>query len=91
MSKLSRHDAEELDRADPLAASRAAFELPEGLIYLDGNSLGPLPRHAANRLDQAVREEWGESLIRGWKYNEASNSRKMNGRTSCTRQCSTEW
>ena len=42
------------------------FHLPEGVIYLDGNSLGPLPRSVPARLSGAVTDEWGEMLIRGW-------------------------
>lgn len=42
------------------------FDLPEGVIYLDGNSLGPLPRGVAERLERCVHKEWGEMLIRGW-------------------------
>ena len=49
-------DVLELDRADPLAGSRASFDLPEGVIYLDGNSLGALPRHAAARVAEVVEE-----------------------------------
>ena len=48
------------------AATKALFHLPEGIIYLDGNSLGPLPRAAAARVDRAVRDEWGKMLITGW-------------------------
>ena len=48
------------------AATRARFHLPEGLVYLDGNSLGPLPVDAPAALDHTLRSEWGELLIRGW-------------------------
>jgi kynureninase len=47
-------------------ATRAMFRLPEGVIYLDGNSLGPLPVAAAERLRQAAEAEWGEMLITAW-------------------------
>ena len=47
-------------------ATRAAFHLPEGMIYLDGNSLGPLPRSAAARVAQTMTAEWGDHLITGW-------------------------
>ncbi len=62
----SRRDAEALDRADPLAPLRERFALPEGVVYLDGNSLGPLPRVAAERVRRVVEEEWGRDLIRSW-------------------------
>ncbi|WP_349507278.1 kynureninase [Agrobacterium pusense] len=47
-------------------ATRAAFHLPEGVVYLDGNSLGPLPVAAGERLARMLAEEWGNELIRGW-------------------------
>jgi kynureninase len=62
----SRADAVALDAADPLAALRDAFALPDGVIYLDGNSLGALPRSTPDRLASVIRHEWGERLIRSW-------------------------
>jgi kynureninase len=59
-------DLPALDAADPLARFRDAFDLPEGLVYLAGNSLGALPKAAIGRLDKAVRSEWGRSLVHGW-------------------------
>ncbi|MBD8878200.1 kynureninase [Roseibium polysiphoniae] len=55
-----------LDENDPLAAKRDAFCLPNGVIYLDGNSLGVLPAHVPERMQHVVEKQWGESLIRGW-------------------------
>ncbi|MGE0237729.1 MAG: kynureninase [Parvibaculaceae bacterium] len=63
---ITRTEAEALDAADPLRARRELFVIPDGTLYLDGNSLGPLPRHVAGRLGSAVESEWGQSLIRGW-------------------------
>jgi kynureninase len=58
--------ARTLDAGDPLAQYREQFEVPEGVIYLDGNSLGCLPKATPARLEQVVREEWGRDLIRSW-------------------------
>ena len=55
-----------LDAADPLARHREAFILPDGVIYLDGNSLGALPRATAGRVGHAIEQEWGRGLIRSW-------------------------
>ena len=55
-----------LDAADPLAPLATQFELPPGVIYLDGNSLGALPRAAAAAVAHAVSQEWGQGLIRSW-------------------------
>jgi kynureninase len=63
---LTRADALALDAGDELASLRDDFVLPAGLIYLDGNSLGALPRGAAERLRDVVEREWGEGLIRSW-------------------------
>ena len=46
--------------------TRARFHIPEGVTYLDGNSLGPLPIGAAERARAAIEDEWGGQLIRGW-------------------------
>jgi kynureninase len=55
-----------LDEHDPLRSKRDAFVLPEGVIYLDGNSLGPVPKAALRELNIAAEQEWGEHLIRSW-------------------------
>lgn len=59
-------EAQALDRNDPLAHHRAAFALPDGIIYLDGNSLGPPPLETANRIANTVGTEWGQGLITSW-------------------------
>lgn len=55
-----------LDAADPLAAYRERFALPEGVTYLDGNSLGALPRVTLARVQEVMHAEWGTGLIRSW-------------------------
>jgi len=64
MKSLS--DAQALDAADVLAPLREQFDIPSGLIYLDGNSLGVLPRSTAARVQQVVQHEWGTGLIGSW-------------------------
>jgi kynureninase len=65
----SRAHAEALDRADPLASFRERFVIADpGLVYLDGNSLGRLPRATADRLARIVADEWGGELIRAWDH-----------------------
>ncbi|MEP3345539.1 MAG: kynureninase [Litoreibacter sp.] len=51
---------------DIFKKTRAMFHLPENMTYLDGNSLGPLPYAAQNRVDAMMRDQWGEMLITGW-------------------------
>ena len=63
---VTRADLEALDRVDPLRAFRDRFALPEGVIYLDGNSLGAMPRATPERVREVVEEEWGRDLIRSW-------------------------
>ena len=55
-----------LDTQDPLRSLRDQFTLPEGVIYLDGNSLGALPKAAAARVAKVIAQEWGDGLIRSW-------------------------
>lgn len=62
----TRENCVEADRVDPLARLKLEFDLPDGLIYLDGNSLGVLPRRACARSRQVLEEEWGAGLIRSW-------------------------
>ena len=63
---LSRAGLEVLDAADPLAPLRERFVLPDGVIYLDGNSLGALPRATAGRIAEVIGTEWGHDLITSW-------------------------
>ena len=63
---MTRERAQELDAADPLGEFRERFAIDDELVYLDGNSLGRLPRATAERLARTVAEEWGGRLIRGW-------------------------
>lgn len=62
----TRTDCEALDRADPLAHARDAFVLPEGVIYLDGHSLGPATHAALQRVNETATQEWANGLIRSW-------------------------
>ena len=63
---LTLDECRRLDEADPLRPLRQLFSLPQGLIYLDGNSLGALPRATAARVAQTVTQEWGQGLIGSW-------------------------
>jgi kynureninase len=64
--RMTLPDAETADRTDPFAPWREKFVLPEGVIYLDGNSLGALPRTVPERMARVVAEEWGRDLITSW-------------------------
>ncbi len=63
---LSIAAAEALDEADALAEMKGRFILPEGVIYLGGNSLGALPKHVNQRVSQTLASEWGADLLRSW-------------------------
>ncbi|HOF51597.1 MAG TPA: kynureninase [Rhodoferax sp.] len=60
------HDCQQRDAADPLRHLRNQFTIPDGVIYLDGNSLGVMPKKAAARAAEVVNQEWGQGLIRSW-------------------------
>ena len=62
----TRNHCLEQDAQDPLAPLRAQFDLPAGVIYLDGNSLGARPKAALARAQQVIAQEWGTDLIRSW-------------------------
>jgi kynureninase len=63
---MKRKDCEAMDAADPLRPWRSKFAIPDGLIYLDGNSLGVLPKGVAQRVAETIERQWGETLIRAW-------------------------
>jgi len=66
---ISRDDAHRLDLADPLASFRADFLIPDdGLIYLDGNSLGRTPKATVERLKRVVETEWAADLVNSWSH-----------------------
>src|SRR4051794_18199299 len=63
---MTAGDAPKLDASDPLEFARKRFVLPEGIIYLDGNSLGALPKAAPGKLVETAEAQWGEDLIASW-------------------------
>jgi kynureninase len=66
MTMTTLQDCSAMDAQDSLRELRELFTLPEGVVYLDGNSLGALPKAAPARVARAVSEEWGQGLIRSW-------------------------
>ncbi len=60
----------EMDAADPLARSRDGFVLPDGIVYLDGNSLGALPKQAEERVRTVITRQWGQDLIKSWNVHD---------------------
>jgi kynureninase len=63
---MTRNDCLARDARDDLAPLRELFDLPEGVIYLDGNSLGARPKAALQRAQQLIAQEWGQGLVRSW-------------------------
>jgi len=61
-----REDCVAADRHDDLAHFKQRFDIPSDVLYMDGNSLGVLPRAASARAAQVIQEEWGKGLIRSW-------------------------
>ena len=68
-----QEQAARLDRDDPLRSMRDAFDLPEGKVYLDGNSLGALPRCVGERVQEVVGQQWGRDLITSWNVHDWVN------------------
>ena len=66
MQNLTRSDFEKLDELDAIAAFRDEFSLPEGDIYMSGNSLGAMPKKAMAKAQEIVLDNWGKSLIKSW-------------------------
>lgn len=66
---MNREKCLELDQSDPLTHYRGEFLLRENTIYMDGNSLGPLPKRVLRRMETTLREEWGLDLIQSWNKN----------------------
>ncbi len=66
---IERTEIAALDETDPLRSSADAFYIPEGMIYLDGNSLGAMPRAVVDRMQAVVNGEWGKQLIHSWNDN----------------------
>lgn len=66
MSKYTIEWCQAQDSKDPLKANRDHFDIPEGVIYLDGNSLGVLPKGVKEHLSSVISNEWGQDLIKSW-------------------------
>jgi kynureninase len=73
-SSRGLEDARRRDEFDPLREFRARFEIPEGVVYLDGNSLGALSGDARRSLERVIQVEWGQGLIRSWNDHDWINA-----------------
>ncbi len=63
---VTRDDAIAMDQGDPLSHKRDEFFLPDGVIYLCGNSLGPMPKHALSKIQTSLTEDWAKGLVTSW-------------------------
>lgn len=70
MTALTRETIIDRDAQDPLARMRERFDLPDGMIYLDGNSLGALPHDTKDRIRQLIEDQWGLDLIKSWNVHD---------------------
>ena len=68
---MTLEDIKALDAADPLREKRDLFSIPEGVIYLDGNSLGVLPKATPDAMNDMLNRQWGQDLIRSWNSNDS--------------------
>ncbi|WP_221178137.1 kynureninase [Vibrio crassostreae] len=66
IKKITLEDCKSMDLADPLSSFKSKFHLPEGIVYLDGNSMGAAPKQAFPDIKNVVEEEWANGLIRSW-------------------------
>ena len=66
MTNIDRNAVLQMDEEDPLAPLRQQFSLPDGVIYLDGNSLGAMPKASMVRAQQVIAQEWSTDLIKSW-------------------------
>lgn len=67
---ITLEQCKKLDQADELAGLKELFDLPEGVIYLDGNSLGAMPRDALAKANDIITRQWGVDLINSWNKND---------------------
>ena len=73
INTITRLTCAQRDADDPLRHARERFDLPDGIVYLDGNSLGALPRSTANNVADAIRAQWGHDLIKAWNAHQWVN------------------
>jgi len=74
MFEMKLKEIKDLDAADPLREKRDLFSIPEGVIYLDGNSLGLLPKATPDAMHDMLHRQWGQDLIRSWNSNDWINA-----------------